>query len=200
MITEPTATAATPRDTLRRPTVLVCDLVASTAIAEKIGEEALWELLLEYQDACSEVIHRFDGTVYKRLGDGLLALFGIPRASLRDRLFFLFLRLENQRLAVVLELRVFHDHRVGVDPHHAIAILHHLAFTGDIAAAVGLKHTTTGDTFSKPNGTYTYPTDPAYAHNAADLVVQTVAGPQNENSGKAPSLAVSSSRSAEGCA
>jgi len=28
----------------------------------------------------------------------------------------------------------------------------------------------TGDTFSKPNGTYTYPTDPAYASNAADLV------------------------------
>src|SRR5207247_1633933 len=27
-----------------------------------------------------------------------------------------------------------------------------------------------GDTFSKPNGTYTYPTDPAYANNAADLV------------------------------
>ncbi|HET9260383.1 MAG TPA: adenylate/guanylate cyclase domain-containing protein [Acidimicrobiia bacterium] len=76
--------AATPRDTLRRPTVLVCDLVASTAIAEQIGEEPLWELLLEYQDACSEVIHRFDGTVYKRLGDGLLALFGIPRAHEND--------------------------------------------------------------------------------------------------------------------
>lgn len=27
-----------------------------------------------------------------------------------------------------------------------------------------------GDTFSAPNGTYTYPTDPAYADNAADLV------------------------------
>jgi predicted esterase len=27
-----------------------------------------------------------------------------------------------------------------------------------------------GDTFSMPNGTYTYPTDPAYAGNAADLV------------------------------
>ena len=26
------------------------------------------------------------------------------------------------------------------------------------------------NTFSKPNGTYTYPTDPAYANNAADLV------------------------------
>jgi predicted esterase len=29
---------------------------------------------------------------------------------------------------------------------------------------------TSGDTFSMPNGTYTYPTDPAYAGNAADLV------------------------------
>src|SRR5688572_23748997 len=28
----------------------------------------------------------------------------------------------------------------------------------------------TGDTFSKPNGTYSYPTDSAYAHNAADFV------------------------------
>ncbi|HEX6221506.1 MAG TPA: adenylate/guanylate cyclase domain-containing protein [Acidimicrobiia bacterium] len=74
----------THRDTLRRPTVLVCDLVASTAIAEQIGEEPLWDLLLEYQDACSEVIHRYDGTVYKRLGDGLLALFGIPRAHEND--------------------------------------------------------------------------------------------------------------------
>jgi class 3 adenylate cyclase len=73
-----------PTDTLRRPTVLVCDLVASTAIAEQIGEEALWEILLEYQDACSEVIHRFDGTVYKRLGDGLLALFGVPHAHEDD--------------------------------------------------------------------------------------------------------------------
>src|SRR3954463_10684831 len=29
---------------------------------------------------------------------------------------------------------------------------------------------TSGDTFSQPNGTYTYPTDPVYAGNAADPV------------------------------
>lgn len=84
MIGEHSGTTTTSRDTLRRPTVLICDLVASTAIAEQIGEEPLWELLLEYQDACSEVIHRYDGTVYKRLGDGLLALFGIPHAHEND--------------------------------------------------------------------------------------------------------------------
>src|SRR4051794_9253248 len=38
---------------------------------------------------------------------------------------------------------------------------------------------TAGNTFSRPNGTYTYPTDSAYANNAADLVemrVKPVAG------------------------
>src|SRR5919106_1339620 len=85
MINGPAGTkVAAQSDTLRRPTVLICDLVASTAIAEKIGEEPLWEVLLEYQDACGEVIHRYDGTVYKNLGDGLLALFGIPRAHEDD--------------------------------------------------------------------------------------------------------------------
>jgi len=38
----------------------------------------------------------------------------------------------------------------------------------------------TGDTFSKPNGTYTYPTDPAYAHNAADFVELRVKPLSNE--------------------
>src|SRR3954463_12690779 len=38
---------------------------------------------------------------------------------------------------------------------------------------------TGGNTFSRPNGTYTYPTDSAYANNAADFVelrVKPVAG------------------------
>jgi class 3 adenylate cyclase/tetratricopeptide (TPR) repeat protein len=113
VIGEPAATAVTPRDTLRRPTVLVCDLVASTAIAEKIGEEALWELLLEYQDACSEVIHRFDGTVYKRLGDGLLALFGIPRAHENDARRAVHAALAL--VAAVSQLAEDVDERYGID-------------------------------------------------------------------------------------
>src|SRR3954467_9310788 len=36
---------------------------------------------------------------------------------------------------------------------------------------------TAGNLFSKPNGTYTYPTDPSYANNAADIVELRVKPP-----------------------
>lgn len=125
MIGESTTTLSTQRDTLRRPTVLVCDLVASTAIAEQIGEEPLWELLLEYQDACSEVIHRFDGTVYKRLGDGLLALFGIPRAHENDAR-----RAVHAALALVTAVEQLADgvkERYGIDLAMRVGV-----HTGDV--------------------------------------------------------------------
>lgn len=110
---------------MRRPTVLVCDLVASTAIAEQIGEEPLWELLLEYQDVCSEVIHRFDGTVYKRLGDGLLALFGIPRAHENDAR-----RAVHAALALVAAVGQLAE---GVRERHAIDLALRVGVhTGDV--------------------------------------------------------------------
>ena len=56
-----------------------------------------------------------------------------------------------------------------------------------------------GNTFSKPNGTYTYPTDAKYANNAADLVelrVKPLAGATafrlTLNSMKDPSLVAAS--------
>jgi hypothetical protein len=55
---------------------------------------------------------------------------------------------------------------------------------------------TSGDSFSAPNGTYTYPSDPAYAGNAADLVELRVKALRNAtafritlNTMKKPSLA-----------
>jgi C-terminal binding-module, SLH-like, of glucodextranase len=41
---------------------------------------------------------------------------------------------------------------------------------GAVEAQDPLDPKSAGDTFSRPDGTYTYPTDPAYANNAADLV------------------------------
>ncbi len=42
------------------------------------------EIIHVYQDACSEVVTRYDGLVAKFMGDGILAYFGFPRAHEDD--------------------------------------------------------------------------------------------------------------------
>ncbi|HSL26256.1 MAG TPA: adenylate/guanylate cyclase domain-containing protein [Acidimicrobiia bacterium] len=68
----------------RHPTVLFCDLVDSSRIAEKLDGEQFWDVVVNYQDACNQVVSRFDGYIYKSLGDGLIVLFGLPLAHEDD--------------------------------------------------------------------------------------------------------------------
>ena len=64
----------------RQVTVLFCDLVGSTQLANTVDPEVMHELLGRYQDTCAGAIVRFDGMVAKFMGDGVLAYFGYPQA------------------------------------------------------------------------------------------------------------------------
>jgi class 3 adenylate cyclase len=65
----------------RRPlTVMFCDMVGSTALAEQLDPEDMRELIRRYQNAVSGAIARYEGHVAKFLGDGVLAYFGWPQA------------------------------------------------------------------------------------------------------------------------
>ncbi|MGH8928523.1 MAG: ATP-binding protein, partial [Acidimicrobiia bacterium] len=68
----------------RRPTVLFCDLVDSSRLAERLDGEQFWDVVVSYQDVCNQVVSRFDGYIYKSLGDGLIVLFGVPLAHEDD--------------------------------------------------------------------------------------------------------------------
>jgi len=60
--------------------VLFCDLVESTALNERIGDEAMFALLGAYQEICQSVVDEEGGYVAKFMGDGMLAYFGYPVA------------------------------------------------------------------------------------------------------------------------
>jgi class 3 adenylate cyclase/tetratricopeptide (TPR) repeat protein len=62
----------------KRTTVLFCDLVGSTAIAEAIDPEEYRELLDRYLELAFAQIDRYEGFVNQLAGDGLMALFGAP--------------------------------------------------------------------------------------------------------------------------
>lgn len=63
---------------------MFCDIVGSTALAERLDPEDLHEVLKEYQQMCADVIHGFEGYLAQRVGDGLLVYFGYPIAHEDD--------------------------------------------------------------------------------------------------------------------
>jgi TOMM system kinase/cyclase fusion protein len=68
----------------RQLTVMFCDLVGSTPLAEQLDPEDLREVVRAYQEACAKVITRFEGWIAQYLGDGLLVYFGYPLAHEDD--------------------------------------------------------------------------------------------------------------------
>jgi class 3 adenylate cyclase len=65
-------------------TVMFCDLVGSTSISAQLDAEEWRDLVGAYIDAASAAVVEMGGHVAKKLGDGLMSLFGYPVAQEND--------------------------------------------------------------------------------------------------------------------
>ncbi len=63
----------------RELTVLFCDLRGFTPMSEKMAPERLRELLNLYFLRMSQIIHGYDGTLDKFIGDAVMAFWGAPQ-------------------------------------------------------------------------------------------------------------------------
>jgi class 3 adenylate cyclase len=68
----------------RQLTILICDLVGSTALSARLDPEDMGEIIGAYHRCCAEQIAKADGFVAKYMGDGALAYFGYPQAHEDD--------------------------------------------------------------------------------------------------------------------
>lgn len=59
-------------------TIMFCDIVGFTPIAEKLPVDTLMPLLAEYFDELSRVILQTHGTIDKYIGDSIMAFWGAP--------------------------------------------------------------------------------------------------------------------------
>ncbi|MBW8873327.1 MAG: AAA family ATPase [Acidobacteria bacterium] len=64
----------------KQVTVVFCDLVGSTSLAERLGPETMHLLLNRFFELALSEVHRYEGTINQFLGDGFMALFGAPIA------------------------------------------------------------------------------------------------------------------------
>jgi class 3 adenylate cyclase len=62
----------------REITVVFCDLRGFTAFAETVEPEDLMLVLNQYHEALGDLVHRFEGTLERFAGDGLMVIFNDP--------------------------------------------------------------------------------------------------------------------------
>jgi class 3 adenylate cyclase/tetratricopeptide (TPR) repeat protein len=65
---------------MKQVTVLFCDIVNSTAMTERLGAEAMRDLVSSFLKESLAEVHRYGGTAPQFTGDGFMALFGAPVA------------------------------------------------------------------------------------------------------------------------
>jgi len=63
---------------MRQVTVLFCDIVGSTPLSERLGPEAMRDLVSSFLESSLAEVHRYGGSAPQFTGDGFMALFGAP--------------------------------------------------------------------------------------------------------------------------
>jgi class 3 adenylate cyclase len=77
---------ASSREVRKTVTVLFCDVVGSTALAERSDPEVMRDVMSRFYAAVREPVERNGGVVEKVIGDALMAVFGIPTMREDDAL------------------------------------------------------------------------------------------------------------------
>src|SRR5262245_58685326 len=84
----PTETATEPalgeEPERRHLTVMICDLVGSTALSARLDPEDMRAVIDAYHAACARITRAYDGFLAEFRGDGILAYFGYPLAHEDD--------------------------------------------------------------------------------------------------------------------
>ena len=125
----------------REIVVVFCDLRGFTTFAESSEPEEVTTVLREYHDALGDLIHRFEGTLERFTGDGLMVFFNDPMpcddAPLRAIRMSLAMRDRVQGLAEAWSRRGF-DLSLGIGLAQGYATLGRIGFEGRFDyAAIG---------------------------------------------------------------
>jgi class 3 adenylate cyclase/tetratricopeptide (TPR) repeat protein len=132
-------------------TVLFCDVVGSTSLAEQLDPETWTELMNGLFAQLIPAITRYDGTVSRLMGDAILAFFGAPVAHEDDPYRAVRAALDMRRDFGPYQEKIKNKlERVGVpitptDFEVRIGINTGLAVVGDIGSGQKQEYTAMGD-------------------------------------------------------
>src|SRR5262244_730110 len=132
-----------PKDAAERRhlTVMICDLVGSTALSARLDPEDMRAVIDAYHAACARITLTYDGFLAEFRGDGILAYFGYPIAHEDDAERAV--RAGLDIIAAVAQLET----RAGEPLAVRIGIATGLVVVGDLSREGALReHAVVGDT------------------------------------------------------
>jgi class 3 adenylate cyclase/CheY-like chemotaxis protein len=123
-------------------TVVFCDLRGFTAFTETVEPEDLMLVLGEYHAALGDLVHRFEGTLDRFTGDGLMAFFNdpLPCPDAPERAVRMAVAMRN-RVATLAE----GWHRMGHDLAFAVGVAQGHATLGRIGYEGRFDYTAIGN-------------------------------------------------------
>jgi class 3 adenylate cyclase/tetratricopeptide (TPR) repeat protein/ABC-type thiamine transport system ATPase subunit len=131
----------TPDAERRQLTVMFCDLVDSSALANRLDPEDLQRLIRIYHAAVAAAVAPFEGHVAQLLGDGVLVYFGYPRAHEDDAS-----RAVRAALAVLPAVAALRP-SAGVGLQTRIGIATGLVVVGEVGSGTpAAEHSASGET------------------------------------------------------
>lgn len=117
----------------REVSVVFCDMRGFTAFAEAAEPEQVMTVLKEYHAALGTLIHKFQGTLERFVGDGVLVLFNDPIPCPDPQARAVRMALEMQAAIATLAARwraAGHELGFGIGITHGYATLGRIGFEG----------------------------------------------------------------------
>jgi class 3 adenylate cyclase/tetratricopeptide (TPR) repeat protein len=109
-------------------TILFCDVVGSTELAEGLDPEVVRSIMTRYFDVAKPIVERHGGTVEKFIGDAVMAVFGVPVLHEDDALRAVRAAAELRDASSELEMAV----RMGVATGEALTGSGQTLGSGDV--------------------------------------------------------------------
>lgn len=129
----------------RDVTILFCDIVGFTAMAEKLPSHKVVELLNRYFASAYQIIKRHRGILNKYMGDGILAIFGAPVENEEHAKDAIASSIELVRATTAIQEGFKND--FGIERFEITVGLHSGETTlGNIGAPERIEYTVIGDT------------------------------------------------------
>lgn len=125
-------------------TLMFIDMRGFTALSEKMEPEEVVDVLNEYLDLCSQAIFKYEGTIDKFMGDGIMVIFGAPVTQKDHALRAVKTALTMQERGKIWTERL--TEKYGRTVAFGIGINSGPAVVGNIGSQERLDYTAIGDT------------------------------------------------------